>query len=1374
MTGLDQIKQLALPIFSEARLNSSISLLRILSHSSLFKGKSDLLDRWNGLIESYLKQQNIKLVLSELPPKDFSELRLILGSEFLQDLSRVQNDHDLESALMRLALRFRTGGNLSDAILIYQTLDQHGSPAVKKAAAISLKVNLDPESLSWQDYLKESSKNFLEQAFDLKTIAMLMAGSLAYRTVRAKSLANTVKRIRYNPRSLWNTAPFALNRARALGFAAELGTFSSLGLIDQYAAQGSLSQRDIQVTILKNIMTLGVLKGGFALGRNLLPHASGVAYYALGAGTGIAGLMLSHDLEYLIGLRASRLSFADNLKLSCVTQAQLSFAMGAGHLFLGSRFALWSRQLELEVRRNQLYLNFPFRLQVQTAHHFVANSNQLRWIDFWTSKKSNGFMMTSDEDATGGGKPGKTDPDPTRKMSPEEHERAKAQLAESAGDAIYTLGETQILDPQEFFASLTGAVEGNAINTRTAGQVVVDPNRGPDILVQTDALTIHAGELLGPDGRYRVVQKLGFGGFGTVIEAWDTKLKRPVAIKVPHQFSDQTSDLFVREMARTAQLDYSQGTVVVFDLIEIAEGLKVPVLEFVPGFDLVNVINQLAKGDEDVSRAFPLVTRLNIMDEILEHVEEVHRRGIIHWDLKPENIRITPQLRVKLMDWGISQEFTDGEAISKEKGTGMFTWGYNDPSILGDRVDYPRRVDIFSLGVILYELFNFRHPFLPYDVKQDSAGLVQVRTAGVMNFLSSLVNNKSAPAFRAMSGDDKPAPFYDLEAVFRKTTCVKPEDSYSTVAEMRSALQEIRRRLVGMSRSEVRAEHLGAAQTAIDHMAKLTRQLNNTQVLLKSFSEQETGKVTAAKQRWDSLESFMDRVRLIQGESNSLYQKAFTHLVTALEYSETPEARREVSQALAELTWHQLSQNYDRISIPERSALKDAIRSYDQVGHMKDALEGNAPIKITLVNLPKASRAVMVLERFVEDEKHNFTMEPHPRVLNSEAEFLETSQGYYVLSIGVPGFSQMKVPIRITLDMVLQAKRSGQNIELNIELFASDLLGPNMIPIHAAKYYSGYDFAQGEHPSMVYSFPMRTLENGHFAISRDPVTVSEYKLFIESLLSQGKIEEAINCLPGRYKGHLSYVPERDHGYREIPISLPQRARFNALAARGDFAEAIGMLWDQFTLAKDRDPNLLSAKDLIGGKMFHWHLKKQGTAWVLQDPIGSMDLNGDPIEADFSVHSITREAAQKYSEWKSLQDGKTYRLPRANELEQVARNSFSWSYPWGKSFHPNFVLSRSIFDNPGDAFVRSVTYVPEGFVLRDTSAYGVRACIGNAREHTSTDGPERNTTVIFGGSVATPNGPFFLPSARVYAWRNNWAGDAIGAFRLVQDLPQIAE
>ncbi len=199
-------------------------------------------------------------------------------------------------------------------------------------------------------------------------------------------------------------------------------------------------------------------------------------------------------------------------------------------------------------------------------------------------------------------------------------------------------------------------------------------------------------------GHYRVGSKLGEGGMGVVYRAHDTRLGRDVAIKV-------LPDSVARDPERLARFEREARTLA---------ALNHPNIAAVYGVEQGALVMELVEG-ETLKGPLPLNTAINYARQIADALEAAHERGIIHRDLKPANVKITPEGKVKLLDFGLakaieppqrtgdpenSPTLTQHTAIS---GLIMGTAGYMSPEqARGARVDH--RTDIWAFGVVLYEM----------------------------------------------------------------------------------------------------------------------------------------------------------------------------------------------------------------------------------------------------------------------------------------------------------------------------------------------------------------------------------------------------------------------------------------------------------------------------------------------------------------------------------------------------------------------------------------------------------------------------------------------------------------------------------------------
>jgi TolB-like protein len=208
-------------------------------------------------------------------------------------------------------------------------------------------------------------------------------------------------------------------------------------------------------------------------------------------------------------------------------------------------------------------------------------------------------------------------------------------------------------------------------------------------------------------GSFEIVEMIGHGGMGVVYLARDTKLKRSVAIKsMPAALAgDSTARTrFRREGELLASLNHP-NIAVIHDIIELDEGAAYLILEYVPGETLAE---RIAREPLKLEQA------LSIGRQVAEAISAAHEKGVTHRDLKPGNIKITPEGKVKVLDFGLAKavggEALDRKSIITQPGRMMGTPAYMSPEqARGKPTD--TRSDIWSFGCVLYEMLTGKIPF---------------------------------------------------------------------------------------------------------------------------------------------------------------------------------------------------------------------------------------------------------------------------------------------------------------------------------------------------------------------------------------------------------------------------------------------------------------------------------------------------------------------------------------------------------------------------------------------------------------------------------------------------------------------------------------
>jgi eukaryotic-like serine/threonine-protein kinase len=269
---------------------------------------------------------------------------------------------------------------------------------------------------------------------------------------------------------------------------------------------------------------------------------------------------------------------------------------------------------------------------------------------------------------------------------------------------------------------------------------------------------LQKGSTLG--GRYTIIEELGRGGMGVVYKAEDTKLKRAVALKfLPGELTHipEVKTRFMREAQAAAALDHPNiCTVHEFDETEESTFIS---MAYVEGLSLKK---RIESGPIEMEEA------LKIAAQAAEGLQEAHKKGVVHRDIKSGNIMVADRGQVKIMDFGLAR--TADKTLLTKEGTTMGTIAYMSPEqTKGETVD--QRTDIWSFGVVLYEMLA---GCLPFKGDNDQA------------VLYSILKEKPEPITDVESDISK-----SIEQVVYKTLEKDPDKRYQKIDELIDDLKSI-------------------------------------------------------------------------------------------------------------------------------------------------------------------------------------------------------------------------------------------------------------------------------------------------------------------------------------------------------------------------------------------------------------------------------------------------------------------------------------------------------------------------------------------------------------------------------------------------------
>jgi serine/threonine-protein kinase len=623
-----------------------------------------------------------------------------------------------------------------------------------------------------------------------------------------------------------------------------------------------------------------------------------------------------------------------------------------------------------------------------------------------------------------------------------------------------------------------------------------------------------------PGPRYKIGDLLGAGGVGLVTSALDRTIGRTVAVKTLKQGREAEANVarrFIDEAHVTAQLEHP-NIVPVYDMGWLPDGQPYYTMRIVKRQSLRDVLTRA-----DVKAQWPLVRLLGAFLQISRALAYAHARGILHNDIKPENVLLGDFGEVYLADWGLSRPMREvaleipsrreGATASRSNGTSSQTSGtpgYIAPEVLRHEADVDERADLFALGVILYELLAGVHPF---DVGSGPGAMI----------LATIDRTPRRPRDVVPSC---PLLLEDLcLKMLSKDKAERPVSADQVAAEVEAFLEGAK------ERERRRAEAVSLCERAKEPVQRFrhleTERQRLTELALQTLKQVKGWEPVERKHSGWSLE---DRAAEAERDSGRALAEAIELYTKALGYdAECVDAHR----GLADLYWGRARQAESERRPAVQIYYEALVTDHDQ-GKYAALLRADARLSLS-TNPPGAHVTVY---RYAERDR---VLAPtDERYLGrTPVQEVRLDPGSYLVVIKAAGYRDVRYPVFLARG----AHHAGE-----VNLYTSDEIGEDYVYVPAGPAVVGGD------GDAIEPLPRQEVAVADFAIARFPVTMREYCAFLD-VLSQTDPSLAEKRAPHDLRGSEGYWARRDGGRWEPKAIIIEGD------ARKTFPEGQGHEWN---------------------------------------------------------------------------------------------------------------------------------------------------------------------------------------------------------------------
>jgi serine/threonine protein kinase/formylglycine-generating enzyme required for sulfatase activity len=612
-------------------------------------------------------------------------------------------------------------------------------------------------------------------------------------------------------------------------------------------------------------------------------------------------------------------------------------------------------------------------------------------------------------------------------------------------------------------------------------------------------------------GRFRVLGEIGRGGMGRVLSAQDPELQRSVALKVvldPGEVSAERLARFVAEAQITAQLEHP-NIVPVHDVGVTAQGEIYFVMKRVIGRSLRQVLDALRSGDGETVERWTRARLLFAITQVCQALAYAHSRGVIHRDLKPDNVMLGRFGEVLVMDWGVARVLGRRDRSARplalnevitgrtQDGAAVGTPGYMSPEQARGELDaVDRRSDVWSLGAMIYEVLTLHRAF-------------EGNTPMAVMFAAAT----SAPTDPRVRAPGARIP-EEIAEICMRAMATEPDDRFASAAELADAVEDF---LEGAKRRDAAAAHVRVAEAAWQRCRALRDEQQERAAELLRL-EEETEPWTPLEEKAELL-----ALRASTAELELANERAFTEVVAACEkaFSQDPShpaARELLARA-----------HYDEFEAAEAAGRErdlvrheERVRLYDD-GRYARLLDGDGCLHLST----DPEGAEVLCERY---ERRGLVWPlVEARVLGTTPlRDVALAPGSYRLTLRREGYRDTVYPVHIGRGGTWDGSEP-------VPLHRDDEIGEGFV------YVPPGPFRMGGDRGALTNGPGRDVFVPGFFVSVLSVTMQEYCAFINALAERDP-EEAAGRVPrgeSGLKGDAGYWPRPPPGE---PYVVPEQDR----------------------------------------------------------------------------------------------------------------------------------------------------------------------------------------------------------------------------------------